>query len=165
VGFPLYTFSDSGPQFAVAEFKEYCKGHHITPLVSSACFPKSDGLAQSTVKWAKYLLLKSDSYMDCMRCRIYRRQGTRCCPLKKNSKVGLGPICLPWIRFSIQFRLIQKRGENVLRLEIEYVSTMQIQNVGMILGQSTKSETADDCIILIKMGAEILSCAIIFFYS
>jgi hypothetical protein len=64
MGFPHYLFSDSGLQFAAAEFKEYCKGHHITPLVSSACFPKSNGLAERAVKSAKYLLLKSHSYMD-----------------------------------------------------------------------------------------------------
>jgi transposase InsO family protein len=44
VGYPQYVFSYSGPQFAAAEFKEYCKKHHITPLVSSACYPMSNGL-------------------------------------------------------------------------------------------------------------------------
>jgi hypothetical protein len=73
VGFSKYIFSDSGPQFAAAEFKEYCKGHHISPLVSSACFPKSNGLAESAIKSAKYLLLKSDSYMD-FENRLYEMQ-------------------------------------------------------------------------------------------
>jgi transposase InsO family protein len=63
VGYPQYVFSDSGPQFAAAEFKEYCKKHHITPLVSSACYPMSNGLSESSVKTVKYLLLKSDSYI------------------------------------------------------------------------------------------------------
>jgi transposase InsO family protein len=73
-GFPaIYFFSDSRPQFAAAEFKEYCKGHHITPLVNSACFPKSNGLAKSVVKSAKYLLLKSDSYID-FENRLYEMQ-------------------------------------------------------------------------------------------
>jgi hypothetical protein len=56
-----------------------------------------------------------------------------------------------------------KVGENVLRLVIEYVSKMKFQNVGMILGQSAKSETAVDRIILIEIGAEIPSFAITFF--
>jgi hypothetical protein len=73
VGFPQYIFSYSGPQFAAAEFKEYCKEHHITPLVSSACFPQSIGLAESAVKLAKYLLLKSDSYID-FENRLYEMQ-------------------------------------------------------------------------------------------
>jgi transposase InsO family protein len=73
VGFPQYIFSDRGPQFVAAEFKEYCKGHHIIPLVSLACFPKSNGLAESAVKSAKYLLLKSDSYMD-FENRLYEMQ-------------------------------------------------------------------------------------------
>jgi transposase InsO family protein len=64
VGYPQYIFSDSGPQFAAAEFKEYCRKHHITPLVSSACYPQSNGLAESSVKSLKYLLLKSDNYID-----------------------------------------------------------------------------------------------------
>jgi hypothetical protein len=47
-----------------------------------------------------------------MRCRIYRRQGTRCHPPKSFSNVGLGPICPPWIRFLVQFRFM-KVEENV----------------------------------------------------
>jgi transposase InsO family protein len=73
VGYPQYVFSDSGPQFAAAEFKEYCKKHHITPLVSSACYPISNGLAESSVKTVKYLLLKSDSYIDFEK-RLYELQ-------------------------------------------------------------------------------------------
>jgi hypothetical protein len=42
-------------------------------LVSSACFPKSNSLAESAVKSAKYLLLKSDSYMD-FENRLYEMQ-------------------------------------------------------------------------------------------
>ncbi len=64
VGYPQYIFSDSGPQFATAEFNAYCQKHYITPLVSSACYPTSNGLAESSVKIVKHLLLKSDSYMD-----------------------------------------------------------------------------------------------------
>jgi transposase InsO family protein len=64
VGFPKYIYSDSGPQFNAAEFKNYCAKHFITPLVSSACFTQSNGLAESAVKAAKYLLLKSENYTD-----------------------------------------------------------------------------------------------------
>jgi transposase InsO family protein len=64
VGYPQYIYSDSGPQFNAAEFKNYCEKHFITPLVSSACFPQSNGLAESAVKAAKYLLLKSENYTD-----------------------------------------------------------------------------------------------------
>jgi hypothetical protein len=90
VGFPQYIFWDSGPQFAAAEFKEYCKEHHITPLVSSACFPQSNGLAESAIKSAKYLLLKSDSYMD-FENRLYEMQnipssGDMLSPAEKNFK-------------------------------------------------------------------------------
>jgi transposase InsO family protein len=64
VGFPQYVYSDSGPQFKAAKFKDYCAKHYITPLVSSACFPQSNGLAEAAVKSVKYLLLKSDNYSD-----------------------------------------------------------------------------------------------------
>jgi hypothetical protein len=64
VGFPQYIFSDSSPQFNAAQFKNYCEKHFITPLVSSACFPQSNGLGESAVKSAKYLLLKSENYTD-----------------------------------------------------------------------------------------------------
>jgi hypothetical protein len=64
VGFPQYIYSDSGPQFNASEFKNYCEKHFITPLVSFACFPQSNGLVESAVKAAKYLLLKSENYTD-----------------------------------------------------------------------------------------------------
>jgi hypothetical protein len=64
VGFPQYIYWDIGPQFNAAEFKNYCEKHFITPLVSSACFPQTNRLAESAVKAAKYLLLKSDNYTD-----------------------------------------------------------------------------------------------------
>jgi transposase InsO family protein len=73
VGYPQYIFSDSGPQFAAAEFKEYCRKHHITPLVSSACYPQSNGLAESSNKSLKYLLLKSNNYIDFEK-RLYEMQ-------------------------------------------------------------------------------------------
>jgi hypothetical protein len=63
-GFQQYIFLDSGPQFGAAKFKNYCKEHYITPLVSSACFPQSNDLAESAVTSAKYLLLKSENYTD-----------------------------------------------------------------------------------------------------
>jgi transposase InsO family protein len=50
VGFPQYVYSDSGPQFNAAKFKDYCAEHYITPLVSSACFPQSNGLAEAALK-------------------------------------------------------------------------------------------------------------------
>jgi transposase InsO family protein len=63
VGFPHYVYSDSGPQFNAAEFKNYCAKHYIRPLVSSACFPQSNGLAEAAIKSVKYLLLKSENYI------------------------------------------------------------------------------------------------------
>jgi transposase InsO family protein len=55
---------DSGPQFNATEFKDYCDKHYITPIVSTVCFPLSNGLAEAAVKSVKYLLLKSENYID-----------------------------------------------------------------------------------------------------
>jgi hypothetical protein len=41
--------------------------------VSSACFPQSNGLAESAVKSAKYLLLKSKNYID-FENKLYEKQ-------------------------------------------------------------------------------------------
>jgi transposase InsO family protein len=64
VGFPQFIYSDNGPQFDAAEFKDYCAANSITYLNSYACFPKSNGLAEAAVKSIKYLLLKSDIYSN-----------------------------------------------------------------------------------------------------
>jgi hypothetical protein len=87
VGFPQYIYSNSGPQFNAPKFKEYCEKHFIIPLLSSACFPQSNGLAESAVKAAKYLLLKSENYAD-FENRLYDLQsipssGDRLSPAKK----------------------------------------------------------------------------------
>jgi hypothetical protein len=65
VGFPQYIYSDSRPQFNAAKCKDYCAKRFITPIVSSACFPQSNGLAEAAVKRVKYLLLKSEN------CKVY----------------------------------------------------------------------------------------------
>jgi hypothetical protein len=41
--------------------------------VSSACYPQSNGLAESSVKSVKYLLLKSNNYIDFEK-RLYEMQ-------------------------------------------------------------------------------------------
>jgi hypothetical protein len=59
----------------------------IIPLNGSACFLKSNGLAEAVVKSVKYLFQKSDNYSDfdffCMRCKVYHRLGTLYLLLKK----------------------------------------------------------------------------------
>jgi hypothetical protein len=87
VGFPQFIYLDNGPQFDAAEFNDYWAANFITPLNSSACFPKSNGLAEAAVKSVKYLLLKWDNKSNfekfCMRCKVYRHLGTHNLLLKK----------------------------------------------------------------------------------
>jgi hypothetical protein len=105
VGFPQYIYLDSGPQFNAAEFKNYCEKHFITPLVSSACFPQSNGLAESAVKAAKYLLLKSENYAD-FENKLYDLQnipssGDTLSPAEKLFRRGFVLICPPCSPISI----------------------------------------------------------------
>ena len=62
-GYPFIIISDNGPQFR-DEFKDYCLKHNIIHSTSSPYNPRSNGLAESAVKSAKYLLRKSDNFKD-----------------------------------------------------------------------------------------------------
>ena len=67
-GYPCVIVSDNGPQFR-SEFQEYCIAKHILHSPSSPYNPRSNGLAESAVKTAKYLLQKSDNFAD-FQCRL-----------------------------------------------------------------------------------------------
>ena len=62
-GYPFTIISDNGPQFR-ADFKSFCANNHILHSTSSPYNPHSNGLAESAVKSAKYLLQKSSNYKD-----------------------------------------------------------------------------------------------------
>ena len=127
IGYPQYVFSDSGPQFASAEFKAYCKSHFITPLISSACYPTSNGLAESSVKIVKHLLLKSDSFMD-FENRLYERQnvpssGETMSPAEKIFKRAFRSHLPTLERF---FNPVQKDSEAKVRFQVG--DAVRIQN-------------------------------------
>jgi hypothetical protein len=89
-----YVCSDRGPQFNAAKFKYYYAKHYITPLVSS---PRSNGLAEAAVKSVKYLLLKSENYIDFAN-KLYDMQsvpsfGGMLSPLKKKIIADFKRIC------------------------------------------------------------------------
>ena len=63
LGYPLVIISDNGPQFR-QDFKDYCGLHHIIHSTSSPYNPRSNGLAESAVKAAKHLLLKSSNFNE-----------------------------------------------------------------------------------------------------
>ena len=62
-GFPATIMSDNGPQFR-SDFQTFCADNNIVHSTSSPYNPQSNGLAESAVKAAKTLLLKSDSWSD-----------------------------------------------------------------------------------------------------
>ena len=63
LGYPFILVSDNGPQFR-EDFKQYCRENFIIHSPSSAYNPRSNGLAESAVKAAKHLLLKSSSFSE-----------------------------------------------------------------------------------------------------
>ena len=65
-GYPYVIVSDNGPQFRT-DFKDYCTANNIIHSPSSPYNPRSNGLAESAVKNAKYLLQKSDNFSDFQR--------------------------------------------------------------------------------------------------
>jgi hypothetical protein len=166
-GFQQYIFLDSGPQFGAAKFKNYCKEHYITPLVSSACFPQSNDLAEIAVTSAKYLLLKSENYTD-FENKLYYMQnipssGDTLSPAEKFFKHRIRthlPTLDPFFNPVQMHEGGRKRFKIGDRVRIQ---KMQFQNVGTILGQSAKFETAVYIIMLIEILAEIQFFAITFF--
>ena len=73
--------SDNGAQFRT-KFNSWCKEHGIFHQPSSPYNPHSNGLAESPVKIAKFLLSKSDNYADFLR----RLLSWRNVPLVKKSQ-------------------------------------------------------------------------------
>lgn len=61
-GIPCELFSDNGPQFSSCEFAAFAKEWGFQHTTSSPAYPKSNGLAESSVKTVKNLLRKSQTY-------------------------------------------------------------------------------------------------------
>jgi hypothetical protein len=62
VGFPQYIYSDSGPRFNAAKFKDYCAKHFITPLVEMTECDQTE-----SDKSRHYAILESDKTLFGMR--------------------------------------------------------------------------------------------------
>uniref|UniRef100_A0A674NW69 Gypsy retrotransposon integrase-like protein 1 n=1 Tax=Takifugu rubripes TaxID=31033 RepID=A0A674NW69_TAKRU len=60
-GVPCELFSDNGPQFSSGEFAVFAKEWGFKHTTSSPTYPKSNGLAESSVKTVKNLLKKSQT--------------------------------------------------------------------------------------------------------
>ncbi|XP_063388061.1 uncharacterized protein K02A2.6-like isoform X1 [Cydia fagiglandana] len=57
-GCPLEIVSDNGPQYSCKEFKEFADAYGFKHITSSPDYPKSNGLAESSVKIVKSILKK-----------------------------------------------------------------------------------------------------------
>ena len=60
-GYPTVIRSDGGPQFR-SEFERYCKRMAIIKTLSSQYNPESNGHAESAVKTAKHIIIKTKSH-------------------------------------------------------------------------------------------------------
>ncbi|XP_023806683.1 uncharacterized protein K02A2.6-like [Oryzias latipes] len=63
-GVPCELFSDNGPQFSSSEFADFAKDWGFRHITSSPNYPKSNGLAESSVKTVKTLLKKAHDRDD-----------------------------------------------------------------------------------------------------
>ena len=63
-GPPRRLVSDGGPPFGSSEFADWCKKWKIKHTITSVAHARSNGLAESAVKNAKHLLIKTDGDWD-----------------------------------------------------------------------------------------------------
>lgn len=73
-GVPCELFSDNGPQFSSCEFAAFAKEWGFQHSTSSPTYPKSNGLAESSVKTVKTMMKKAEDRDDFQTSLlIYRR--------------------------------------------------------------------------------------------
>ena len=58
-GIPEVIKSDNGPQYSSGDFAEFAKSWGFKHVTSSPLYPKSNGLAERTVRTAKSILTKA----------------------------------------------------------------------------------------------------------
>lgn len=58
-GVPMEVFTDNGPQFSSAEFKQFAEEWEFVHTTSSPHYPRSNGLVESSVKTVKSLMKKA----------------------------------------------------------------------------------------------------------
>lgn len=63
-GVPCELFSDNGPQFSSCEFAAFAKEWGFQHSTSSPTYPKSNGLAESSVKTVKTMMKKAEDRDD-----------------------------------------------------------------------------------------------------
>lgn len=80
-GVPLEIVSDNGPQYFCEEFKQFTKSYSIKHTTSSPYYPKSNGLAEASVKIIKNILKKchhenKDPYLALLNYRNTPKEGS-----------------------------------------------------------------------------------------
>ena len=86
-GIPEVLISDNGPQYDCKEFKEFSKEWDFHHVISSPYYPKSNGLAENSVKTVKRMIKKcGDSKQDVYKAILAYRSS----PLKS----GQSPVQL-----------------------------------------------------------------------
>ena len=60
-GIPWRIFSDGGPPFNSAEYRNFLRDYDIQPVISSPKFPRSNGMVERTIQTIKNLIMKAAS--------------------------------------------------------------------------------------------------------
>lgn len=105
-GIPQMIMSDNGRQFVSSEFETFCREWGIEHRTSSPYHSRSNGMAESAVKAAKRLVMKtsrdsSDVYGALLELRNTPRQGSGMSPAqmmfgrRTRSNVPCADLCMP----------------------------------------------------------------------
>ena len=79
-GIPRTIRSDNGPQYAAAEFREFCREFGITHKTSSPHTPHSNGEAEKAVQTVKRLWKKADRHLALLDYRTTPLEGINLSP-------------------------------------------------------------------------------------
>lgn len=115
-GVPCELFTDNGPQFSSCEFASFAREWGFKHSTSSPTYPKSNGLAESSVKTVKGLMKKAEDRDDFQKSLLIYRST----PLQN----GLSPAQMLMSRrirsnLPINEDLLTPKGANKVRKEKE----------------------------------------------
>lgn len=123
-GIPCELFTDNGPQFSSCEFASFAKEWGFQHTTSSPTYPRSNGLAESSVKIVKGLMKKSEDRDDFQKSLLIYRSA----PLEN----GLSPAQMLMGRrirsnLPVSEDLLTPKGASKVRKERERQKVKQKQ--------------------------------------